>query len=98
MKSKYVSPILQMFLEGRGTIDSIGVIPKSYRLKESKYSELENFFQEKYKNFPKLMKLHNEIITELGGDISAESDYFYVQGFRFGVLLGLDIAGVIKEE
>ena len=98
MKSKYISPILQMFLEERGTANALAHIPESYQRKDSVHEELENKFKEKYKKFPHLITLHDEIINELFADMSVECDYHYVEGFRFGVLLGLDIAGFIKEE
>ncbi len=98
MKSNHISPILQMFLEERGTANALARIPDAYLRKDSLQSELEDKFKEKYKKFPKLMKLHDEIVNELCADMSLECDYYYVEGFRFGVLLGLDIAGFIKEK
>lgn len=98
MKSKYISPILQMFLEERGTANALARIPDAYVRKNSLQSELEDKFKEKHKSFPETIKLHDEIIAELCADLFAENDFYYSEGFRFGVLLGLDIAGFIKEE
>ncbi len=98
MKSKYKSAIRQMFLEGRGDVNSLCDIPEAFQRKDSKLAELEELFAIKSKKFPDLGNLHNEMINELYADTSLECDYHYFEGFRFGVLLGLDIAGFIKEE
>ena len=98
MKSEYKSAIRQMFLEGRGEINSLGLMPDSFRRIDSKLGDLEELFAIKSKKFPDLGNLHKQIVDELCADNSLECDYHYIEGFRFGVLLGLDIAGLIKDE
>ena len=98
MKSKYKSAILQMLLEGRGDANSLCDLPDYFYRKDSKLSDLEEQFKDKVKKFPELEQLHNEILAELHEHLSSETDYYYTEGFRFGVLLGLDVAGFIKEE
>ena len=102
MKYTHKSPILQMFVEGRGTADDLNekntVAREAAAKKRKEFSELSRAFSEKVKSDPELSALYNELIISMEEGYDLECDYHYSEGFRFGVLLGLDIAGFIKEE
>lgn len=102
MKYTHKSPILQMFLEGRGTADdlvgSTSALKEKAKEKRQEFSTLTQRFTEKLKENGELFDLYEELIIRLEEEYCSECDFHYSEGFRFGVLLGLDIAGFIKED
>jgi hypothetical protein len=102
MKYAHKSPILQMFVEGRGTADDLADKNTALRLqareKRKELTALTQKFNEKIKQDTELFELYNQILIALEQGYDAECDFHYSEGFKFGVLLGLDIAGFIKEE
>jgi hypothetical protein len=102
MKYAHKSPILQMFVEGRGTADDLAEntsqLKEKSQEKRRELAVLTQRFTEKLKENEELFALYEELLVQLEEGYGAECDFHYSEGFRFGVLLGLDIAGFIKEE
>ncbi len=102
MKYTHKSPILQMFVEGRGTAEDLNekktTARKAAAEKRREFAKLSKAFAEKVRSDPELSALYDELVISMEEGYDLECDYHYSEGFRFGVLLGLDIAGFIKEE
>lgn len=91
------SAIKMMYYGERGTFDSITTTSEIKRLLEE-IVEKENTFLEELNKHPSAKEQYNllqEVINKLD---CSESELYYQEGFRFGVLLGLDIAGILKNE
>lgn len=85
------SAIQDMYCGRRGTNE---YIKNSQRYQEilTEYIEAMEELEGELKKFPKLLALY-ERAEALHGEMHAESlDTHYCEGFRFGVLMGLDIA------
>lgn len=85
------SAIQDMYCGRRGTSE---YIKHSQRYQEllTEYIEATEELERELKKFPKLLALY-EKAEELNGEMQAESvNMHYCEGFRFGVLMGLDIA------
>ena len=93
------SVILQMLYGLRGNRESIKPSDKYYEALD-KLDEHDDRIQEKIKDNEELVALFKERESlELDVAIVGQEDY-YVEGFRFGVLMGLDIAkkSALEEE
>lgn len=87
---KKLSPILQMFYGKRGNSDLIACTDEYSRLAEiaGKYY---NEFREKIKDNNELLSLFDKVLDS-NADLHCESaDLHYVEGFRFGFLMALDV-------
>lgn len=88
---KEYSAIQDMYYGRRGTSDYIENSQK-YREVLTKYIEAMEELEAELKKSPNLLALY-EKAEALNEEMQAESlDTHYCEGFRFGVLMGLDIA------
>jgi hypothetical protein len=88
---KEYSAIQEMYYGRRGTNE---YIKNSQRYQEilTEYIEAMEELEAELKKFPKMLALYEKAET-LNEEMQAESlDTHYCEGFRFGVLMGLDIA------
>lgn len=94
---KYKSAIKAMFYEGRGMSDGVRM---SERYKEiiNKVVKSEEIFLDRIKDNRGAQEAYKELESQTQKLKCEEVASFYEEGFRFGVLLGLDIAGYIKDE
>ena len=87
---KKLSPILQMYHGKRGNCDRIHCSEEYSRLIgiAEKY---DNEFRLKIKDNDDLLSLFDKVLDS-NADLSCESvDLHYVEGFRFGFLMALDV-------
>lgn len=68
-----------------------------YEQVRQKYYETEETFAAKLKELPEIEDLYRNVLDQYIAVNSEMQDIFYSEGFRFGVLIGLDVAGLIKE-
>lgn len=91
------SAIMQMFYGKRG-YNELVPCGKTYRKLLRKAIEKEENMKEKLREQPELLKLYEEAIEALDALSDESSDRHYVEGFRFGVLMGMDILNDETEE
>ncbi len=87
--------ILQMFYGKRGTHEFIRPTAKHGKLVDNLIKS-ESALMEKLSAFPELTSLHQKFIEDLNEMFSEELDTHYVEGFRFGCLMGLDIMKTLE--
>lgn len=94
---KYTSAIRQMFFCQRGNADQI---PRGKEMsdKSKKWDVVDNALKEKLKTTPKLLELYEQSIEENNLFHALECSDSYREGFQFGVLLGLDVAGLLIDD
>lgn len=87
------SIIKKLYLGKNPLYASVPYSKKYERLLEEaiKYEKLMRSSLEKYPEILSLYEKTNEVIDDLNNQTV---DEFYMEGFRFGVLLGMDIADV----
>ena len=84
------SAIMQMFYGERGHCDLVPCSQEYFRLLNIA-AENSNILKEKLKEFPDLLKLY-EITNDSIEAMHCESvDNHYLEGFRFGLLMGIDV-------
>ena len=87
---KKLSPILQMYYGKRGDSDLI-VCTKEYSRLADVLEKHDNAFREKIKDNEELLSLFDTVL-DANADLHCESvDMHYVEGFRFGFLMALDV-------
>ena len=86
------SVILQMFNKERGHYESVP-LNEAYQEQADKLAALEEELREKLKGNPDLVALYEKVSEAFFAVASAVGDSHYVEGFKFGVLMGLEIAG-----
>ena len=72
------------------------LMPESYREIISRVSDLYSEFTEVIKSYPKIVELFEKLESTENELVVEEKEIFYSEGFRLGVLLGLDIANSEK--
>lgn len=82
--------ILQMFYGKRGIHEFIRPTAKHAKLVDNLIKS-ETALMEKLSAFPKLTALHKKFIEDLNEMFSEELNTHYVEGFRFGCLIGIDV-------
>ena len=82
--------ILQMFYGKRGIHEFIRPTAKHAKLVDNLIKS-ETALMEKLSAFPELTALHKKFIEDLNEMFSEELDTHYVEGFRFGCLIGIDV-------
>ena len=97
MKYKHISAINQMVFENRGECDYIEK-NKEYNELLDKYVKIEEEFEETFLTSEAALYLYRKVIDALDFLNCEECHCYYREVFRFGVLIGLDIAGLIKNE
>lgn len=86
----HISPILQMFYGERGNHDTIPFREEYASLLE-KVAHYDNNLREKLKETPELLELYQQTTDAIDAMHSNAMDDYFSEGFRFGVLLGMDI-------
>ena len=97
MKKEYISAIRQMFNGKRGNSESLQG-SKAYYEQLDIVVEKDELMREKLKDTPELLKLYEETTFAIDDYHGIGGDDCFGEGFRFGVLMGLDVAGLIKDE
>ena len=95
MKSQ--SAIAQMYYGKRGNIDAVKS-SNDYKNKVAVYNALEKELIKRLADFPELAELYKQVAKASDETHYADVFDFYVEGFRFGLLLGLDAAEVTGYE
>jgi len=84
------SVILQMLYGKRGTLEAVEPTEKYKRLlKES--AEREKELRENLKDNPEILALFEKADESFGALYSESVDTYYIEGFKFGLLMGLEI-------
>lgn len=84
------SPIMQMYYGERGLYELIN-ISHEYKELSAKFVDLEEELSEKLRPTPELLELFNKAIdTAMDMHCQYAADR-YLEGFRFGALIGIDI-------
>lgn len=94
MKEK--SAIRQMLYGQRGNFQLIELTTEYKELKK-KYCEIEDEFESKLKEMPELYALYLKVCDANDDKNSEIENTYYAEGFRFGLLIGLDAAGLLRE-
>ena len=87
---KTENAILQMFYGKRGIHEFVRPTAKHSQLVENLIKS-ETALKEKLSAFPELSALHQQFVDDLNELFSEELDTHYVEGFRFGCLIGIDV-------
>ena len=94
---KEYSAIKEMFYGNRGTSEHIAPT-KNYQEMLAEFVKKQDKLYEGLKKFPKLLELYNEL-ENLSDALETENvDNYYSEGFRFGVLMGLDVVKEARRE
>ncbi len=88
---KHKSAIAQMYFRERGTCEDVPTSKEYFRLIDIA-NKIQEDFLEKLNGDEELIKLYNKNIDALMEAQCEDSDNHFFEGFRFGVLMGLDIA------
>ena len=89
---KKINAIMEMYLGDRGRYDKIPLPDKYWEVLEKAEKCEESLLQEISKN-KKLLALFEDVKSALEDCWILEADSRFCEGFRFGVLIGLDVAG-----
>ena len=94
---KNVSAIRMMMFESKGSFETKRM-GEAYQKALGELIERENAFLQDLKENGSLKESYEKLSDAVDEVSFQECVARYEEGFRFGVLLGLDIAGIIKEE
>ncbi len=94
---QHKSGIAQMFFEGRGMGESLELTKEYHRMLDV-YIDLEEKFEKEFLKTKEASERYREVANSIHFLNCEECYCFYREGFRFGVLMGLDIAGLVKNE
>lgn len=83
--------IREMIHGEKGKIENVKMSEEYSKLLQS-FIDVDKEMKEKLKNSPEMLEKYNKAIDAFWAYSSEESTCFYIEGFRFGVLLGLEIA------
>ena len=89
MKRK--SAIMQMYYGERGNVERISCSEEYYKLLEVVIKSEEELRKELEK-IPKLFELYKKTIEAIDALNDEQLDNYYLEAFRFGFLMGLDVA------
>ena len=87
---KNYSAILEMLNGTRGHAEYIKLSPE-YQKRMDECIKLQNQIQEKCKDNPELWDLFTKWENATMGMEAAATDDFYIEGFQFGFLMGLEV-------
>ena len=82
-----------MLLGTHGHIESVD-ISQEHRTASDTFYEKYHAFRDKYADNPEMLKMFEEVCDALDADQAIAEEDFYVSGFSFGVLMGIDIMRV----
>ena len=85
------SIIEKLYQGDRPLYESVTTSEETKRASEA-FVEYDDEFRKKLEEFPELFKLYQKTNKVMEDMISLEENDYYMEGFRLGVLLGLDIA------
>lgn len=85
------SAIMQMYYGERGQYDHIPYSDEARRLLDEFIKE-DAQFRAHLSNFPDLLKLYEKVNDSIEALNCETEDNYYAEGFRFGFLMGLDVA------
>lgn len=84
------SAIQQMILGHRGNIESVKYGKEHNKVFDKFCNKYEEFTQ-KYSDNPEIITLFNEVCDAADKEQAFAEEDLYIEGFRFGVLIGIDI-------
>ncbi len=90
---KLKTPIMKMFYGELINPDSVTVNTKEYKAFLDKLIKSDEEIRKLLKEDDVLYILYKKAMDSLGGMMSEEVAIYYAEGFRAGILLGLDVAG-----
>jgi len=90
MKEK--SPIRQMLYGQRRQMQTIKTTEEYHKITE-KLVENDDALREKLAGLPELLELYGKVKDSLGELNLEEAAAHYAEGFKFGLLIGLETAG-----
>lgn len=93
---KYRSPIMQMYYHERGNFEMIRCSKEGARL-AGIVDVNDRALEAKLEACPEILALYQKTNESLEDLHSESADNIFAEGFRFGLLMGLDAAGLIKE-
>ena len=67
---------------------------EEYKEQSKKLDKLDDEFEEKLKQYPELEKLYSLLNSEMGYMYALYADDCYMEGFRMGMLLAIDIFNI----
>ncbi|MBR2341390.1 MAG: hypothetical protein IKA72_03165 [Clostridia bacterium] len=88
---KKYSAILDMFYGRRGNIENVRVEGEKIEGLLDVLIEKSEKLEKKLKETPEIFKLYKEVQDAIDKLHDEETDEYYTEGFRFGVLLGMDV-------
>ena len=88
-----MSAIRDMYEKRRGNYESIP-LNSEYEKLSREYDKIEEEFLGRFGNIPDLTKSYNKAIDAFMDMEIEYANCHYLEGFRFGVLMGLEIAGM----
>ena len=92
-----LSPIMQMYYGHRGNYEKIPCTKEYFKLLE-KVIENDDELCEKLSAYPELLELYKKTNESIEALHCESADSHFSEGFKFGVLMGLDIAGDIDTD
>lgn len=95
MKRK--SAIMQMHYHERGSYEDVPCSNEYFKLLDE-YVKNDSEIRAKLSNFPDLLELYKKANDSFEILNFEDEDNHYLEGFRLGVLMGLDIAGDREKE
>ena len=87
------SAILEMYYGRRGDGQLIKTT-EEYRKQAQKVADIAERLKEKLKDDKEGLDLLDKLFWESAGEEAAAADEHYREGFSFGVLMGMEIAGM----
>ncbi len=93
-----ISAISDMFYGRRGQLDQLPVT-EEYRKQFNEFFVYQKELEEKLKQNPDLLQLYKQVLNSYDEVVCIQVEDYYAEGFRYGVLIGLDVAiGLQKDE
>ena len=80
------SAIKDIFYGLRGQMDTMHM-PKEHFEKSTVSDSYDELIA---KLSPELLKLHEKFVNALEGDYSEEVDFYFIEGFKLGLLIGIE--------
>ena len=85
------SAIEQMYYGERGNLNNIPSSPEYAHLLDE-FSANDRKMREKLKNLPEILALYQKTEKSMNAITSKDAYDYFAEGFRFGLLLGIDVA------
>lgn len=90
------SALKEMYYGNRGQYDTV-IIEKAHLKILDTIVECDDMLRDKLKERPELLEIYNKFDDALSELNSIENENFYIEGFKFGFLMAIDVFNFNKD-